>query len=101
MPSAGRLRCPSMKLELSGDLRAQAIAGKSCENGDRCKEIKFSRALSSVMTVLLMCLAVLYVRGGVIFTPLVSFTGTNGSYLGASPYGALVMGTDGNFYGTT
>jgi uncharacterized repeat protein (TIGR03803 family) len=34
-------------------------------------------------------------------TPLVSFTGTSGSYLGANPQGSLVQGTDGNFYGTT
>lgn len=34
-------------------------------------------------------------------TPLISFTGTNGFYLGANPQGSLVQGTDGNFYGTT
>ncbi len=34
-------------------------------------------------------------------TPLIFFTGTNGSYLGASPQSSLVQGTDGNFYGTT
>jgi uncharacterized repeat protein (TIGR03803 family) len=33
-------------------------------------------------------------------TTLVSFTGTNGAYLGASPEGALIQGNDGNFYGT-
>jgi len=36
-----------------------------------------------------------------VFTSLVSFTGTNGAYLGASPNAALTLGTDGNFYGTT
>jgi uncharacterized repeat protein (TIGR03803 family) len=34
-------------------------------------------------------------------TPLISFTGTNGTTLGANPQGSLVQGTDGNFYGTT
>ncbi|MFZ1073830.1 MAG: choice-of-anchor tandem repeat GloVer-containing protein [Verrucomicrobiia bacterium] len=34
------------------------------------------------------------------FTSLVSFTGTNGADLGNYPNG-LVLGTDGNFYGTT
>jgi uncharacterized repeat protein (TIGR03803 family) len=34
-------------------------------------------------------------------TLLISFTGTNGSVLGANPQGSLVQGTDGNFYGTT
>ncbi len=34
-------------------------------------------------------------------TPLISFTGTSGSYLGANPQGSLVQGSDGNFYGTT
>jgi uncharacterized repeat protein (TIGR03803 family) len=35
------------------------------------------------------------------FTNLVSFTGTNGAYLGAAPESALVQGSDGNFYGAT
>ena len=35
------------------------------------------------------------------FTPLVSFTGTTGSYLGSSPRAALTQASDGNFYGTT
>jgi uncharacterized repeat protein (TIGR03803 family) len=34
-------------------------------------------------------------------TPLILFTGTSGSYLGANPQSPLVQGTDGNFYGTT
>jgi uncharacterized repeat protein (TIGR03803 family) len=34
-------------------------------------------------------------------TPLISFTGTSGLAPGANPQGALVQGTDGNFYGTT
>ena len=34
-------------------------------------------------------------------TPLLSFTGTSGSYLGANPQGALIQGSDGNFYGVT
>ena len=39
--------------------------------------------------------------GGVTFTTLVSFTGTNGAYPGSQPYAGLVVGPDGNFYGTT
>ena len=35
-----------------------------------------------------------------VFTPLVSFTGTNGAASGDYPVG-LVLGKDGNFYGTT
>ena len=34
-------------------------------------------------------------------TRLISFSGTSGPSLGANPLGALVQGTDGNFYGTT
>jgi uncharacterized repeat protein (TIGR03803 family) len=34
-------------------------------------------------------------------TPLISFSGTNGLSPGINPQGALVQGTDGNFYGTT
>jgi uncharacterized repeat protein (TIGR03803 family) len=35
------------------------------------------------------------------FTSLVSFTATNGAYLGANPQGSLILGADGNLYGTT
>ena len=41
------------------------------------------------------------VTTGGVFTSLVSFTATNGSYLGANSQGCLVMGADGNLYGTT
>ncbi|MGD1089827.1 MAG: choice-of-anchor tandem repeat GloVer-containing protein, partial [Verrucomicrobiota bacterium] len=34
-------------------------------------------------------------------TSLVSFSGTNGAFPGNNPYGGLVQGVDGNFYGTT
>lgn len=34
-------------------------------------------------------------------TTLIQFTGTTGSYLGATPLGALVQGSDGALYGTT
>ena len=34
-------------------------------------------------------------------TPLISFSGTSGPFLGANPQGSLVQGSDGNFYGTT
>jgi len=36
-----------------------------------------------------------------VFTSLVSFSGTNGAWLGTGPAGSLVLGADGNFYGTT
>ena len=36
-----------------------------------------------------------------VFTSLVSFSGTNGAWLGANPMGNLVLGADGNLYGTT
>jgi uncharacterized repeat protein (TIGR03803 family) len=49
----------------------------------------------------LMCLIPVAVRGDVIFTNLVSFTGTSGACPGAAPYAGLVLGADGNFYGTT
>lgn len=53
------------------------------------------------MTVMVMLLTVGSVRGGIMFTTLVSFTGTNGLCPGASPYCGLTPGADGNFYGTT
>lgn len=36
-----------------------------------------------------------------VYTQLVAFTGTTGANLGANPRGNLVLGSDGNFYGTT
>ena len=36
-----------------------------------------------------------------VFTTLVAFTGTTGTNLGSAPRGNLVLGSDGNFYGTT
>ena len=47
-----------------------------------------------------MCLTAAPVRGGIIFTTLVSFTGTNGPYPGANPAAGMVLGANGNFYGT-
>ena len=48
-----------------------------------------------------MCLMTIAARGEVIFTNLVSFTGTGGACPGAGPYCGLALGADGNFYGTT
>ena len=36
-----------------------------------------------------------------VFTSLISFNGTNGAPLGAQPFGGLLLGNDGFFYGTT
>ena len=58
------------------------------------------RALA-LLILPLMGLIVPGARGGVIFTTLVSFTGTGGAYPGANPYAGLTLGLDGNFYGTT
>ena len=49
----------------------------------------------------LICLMTIAAQGGIVFSNLVSFTGTGGSAPGAGPYGGLVLGADGNFYGTT
>ena len=40
-------------------------------------------------------------RGATSFSTLVSFSGTNGVTLGATPEARLVRGSDGSFYGTT
>jgi uncharacterized repeat protein (TIGR03803 family) len=62
--------------------------------------MKSFKVLPLVMSVMVMCLTVSSVRGGILFTTLVSFTGTNGPYPGANPSAGLVLGTDGNFRGT-
>jgi len=49
----------------------------------------------------MMCLMTIAARGGVTFTNLVSFTGVGGACPGAAPYAGLVLGVNGNYYGTT
>lgn len=63
--------------------------------------MKSFKVLPLLMASIVMCLTVFSARGGIMFNTLVSFTGTNGDYPGASPYCGLTLGTDGNFYGTT
>lgn len=63
--------------------------------------MKLFRFLLLKASLPVMCLMTMAARGEVIFTNLVSFTGTNGIYPGADPYCGLVLGADGNFYGTT
>lgn len=48
-----------------------------------------------------MCLATMVGRGALIFSNLLSFTGVGGGYPGGNPLCGLVMGEDGNLYGTT
>ena len=66
----------------------------------RMVRMKLLRFLLLAAGVSVMCLNAPSVRGGIVFTTLVSFTGTNGACPGASPYAGLTVGPDGNFYGT-
>ena len=63
--------------------------------------MKLFRFLLLAACVPVMCLMTIAARGGVVFTNLVSFTGVGGAFPGAAPYAGLVLGADGNFYGTT
>lgn len=40
-------------------------------------------------------------RGGIVFSNLLSFTGTGGAYPGGASYSGMVVGPDGDLYGTT
>ena len=59
------------------------------------------KRLVALLIMPVMWLVVSCAWGGVVLTTLVSFTGTSGIYSGANPYAGLVLGSDGNFYGTT
>ena len=61
--------------------------------------LKLFRFLLLAAGISVMGLVVPEVRGGVVFTNLISFTGNSGAYPGANPYAGLVLGPDGNFYG--
>jgi len=62
--------------------------------------MKSFKVIPLLITVITMYLTVPSASSEVIFTTLVSFTGTNGPYPGANPSAALVPGEDGNLYGT-
>ena len=68
---------------------------------NKMASIKLFRFLLLTVGLPVMCLMTIAARGEVIFTNLVSFTGTGGAFPGAGPYCGLVLGADGNFYGTT
>jgi uncharacterized repeat protein (TIGR03803 family) len=63
--------------------------------------MKLFRFLLLTACTSVMCLMTVAARGGIIFTNLVSFTGVGGAFPGAVPYAGLVLGADGNLYGTT
>jgi uncharacterized repeat protein (TIGR03803 family) len=63
--------------------------------------MKSFRLLRLTMSLPVICLCALAARGEVIFTNLVSFTGVGGACPGGHPYCGLVVGADGNLYGTT
>ena len=48
-----------------------------------------------------MCLFPLAAPSAIIFSNLVSFTGVGGAWPGGNPWSGLVVGADGNLYGTT
>jgi len=62
---------------------------------------KLQRVSLLAVCLLGLCLITIAARGELTFTTLVSFTGTGGAYPGATPYCGLVVGADGNLYGTT
>ena len=59
--------------------------------------MRFTEEFLPRVALLATWLVAPWAQGGVSLTTLFSFNGTNG----ASPYGALVQGANGNFYGTT
>ena len=78
---------------------AQEVASAVC-HPRRLGKHSFSRTRGGLLLalgVLAIGLLAQTAQGGVTFTNLVSFTGTNGD----SPIGTLVQGRDGNLYGVT
>ena len=63
--------------------------------------MKLLKHFLPAMYLSVLCLLAMTVRGGIVFTNLVSFTGVGGVCPGGSPYSGLVVGADGNLYGTT
>lgn len=53
--------------------------------------------MRNVVAILILCVSVTIVAPSQILTTLVDFDGSNGS----TPFGGLIQGSDGNFYGTT
>lgn len=63
--------------------------------------MKSFKHFQSAVCLPVLCLLAMTARGGIVFTNLVSFTGLGGACPGGSPYCGLVVGADGNLYGTT
>lgn len=83
------------KVLYTGDVNAAKFAGDPIVSGSTLYEMSPTGGKSGDGTIISID------TNGSSFNEILSFSGTSGSYPGATPYGGLIQGGSGTFYGMT